>query len=344
MDPKAMQAMEAPLIALANSSGGDMRKLLYAFFSFLHRRTDFYLVPNEEDLKEGKAKMGFPEGEAEKFLLAAFRQFPLRRIPRQDTAAAAAAQGKATTLPAPKPSPVLATTENKETKEKEADPKKATTTTEKPSEPESATKKKDDNNDSHSETVRYTEEGLQVPIGNGGSTPQYKWTQTIEECTVMLGIPDGLRAKELDVSIKASSIHVKTKKKDDKGEAETTFVEGTLVEKVQPDECTWSMEGGVMIIILCKLKKTFWNTVIVGDEKIDASLVDSRRHISSYDEATQGQLRKIMFDQKQQEKGLPTSDELTGVKTIPKMPPGVEYIDKTTIEKDDEKKKAAAKK
>ena len=342
MDPKAMQAMEAPMMALANSAGGDMRKLLYAFFSFLHRRTDFYLVPNEADLKEGKAKMGFPEGEAEKFLLAAFRQFPLRRIPRQDTAAAAAAaRGKATS-PAPKPGPAPASKDSKEIKEKEqkADPK-AAKTTEKPN--ASSTEKKDDNNDLHSDTVRYTEEGLQVPIGNGGSTPQYKWTQTIEECTVMVGIPDGLRAKELDVSIKASSIHVKTKKKGDNGEV-TTFVEGSLVEKVQPDESTWSMEGGVMIIILCKLKNTFWNTVIVGDEKIDASLVDSRRHISSYDEATQGQLRKIMFDQKQQEKGLPTSDELTGAKTIPTMPPGVEYIDKRTIEKDDEKKKAAAKK
>ena len=94
-----------------------------------------------------------------------------------------------------------------------------------------------------------------------------------------------------------------------------------------------------MIIILYKMKKTFWATVIEGDEKIDTSLVDSRRHISSYDEATQGQLRRIMFDQKQQEKGLPSSDELTGTKTIPKMPPGVEYIDKTTFEKEDAKKK-----
>ena len=63
------------------------------------------------------------------------------------------------------------------------------------------------------ETVRYTEEGLQVPVGNGGSTKRYKWTQTLEECTVMLGVPKGIRAKELDVSIKTSSIHVKTKEK-----------------------------------------------------------------------------------------------------------------------------------
>ena len=83
---KSPQAMEGPMIALANSAGGDLRKLMFAFFSFLHRRTDFYLVPNAEDLKEGKAKMGFPEGEAEKLLLAAFRQFPLRRMPRQQSA------------------------------------------------------------------------------------------------------------------------------------------------------------------------------------------------------------------------------------------------------------------
>ena len=75
-------ALDAPLIALTNQCGGDLRNVLGAFFSFLHRRTDFYLVPHDDDFKAGRAKMGFPEGDAEKVLLAAFRQFPLRRLPK----------------------------------------------------------------------------------------------------------------------------------------------------------------------------------------------------------------------------------------------------------------------
>ena len=87
VDPKKQQAMDAPLMALAEMSGGDLRQLLFAFFSFLNRRTDFYVVPNNEDLKAGlPVKMGFREGDAEKLLIAAFRQFPLRRAPPQPLA------------------------------------------------------------------------------------------------------------------------------------------------------------------------------------------------------------------------------------------------------------------
>lgn len=91
-------------------------------------------------------------------------------------------------------------------------------------------------------------------------------------------------------------------------------------------------------MILYKLKKTFWATIVEGDDKIDTGQVDSRRHMSEYDEATQGQLRKIMFDQKQQEKGLPSSDELVGKRTIPPMPPGVEYIDSEKLNAADKQK------
>jgi len=372
MDPKRLQAMEAPLIALANSAGGDLRMLLYAFFGFLNRRTDFYLVPNALDLKEGKAKMGFPEGDAEKLLLAAFRQFPLRRIPRQQAgaqqtqqqgAAAPTKSSTTTTTGKAKSAPNTPAIEDSGSKDSATTTSKEATATPPSTSPEKSNSEKDATNTTTNkdsiessnkkaidsdEKIRHTEEGLQVPIGNGGSTKRYKWTQTIDECTVMIGLPEGTRAKDLDVSLKASSIHVKAKptpsqqdqpSKDDNDNGVTTaFVEGPLVEKIVPDESTWSLEGGVMIIILYKAKKTFWDTVIEGDEKIDTSLVDSRRHISEYDEATQGQLRKIMFDQKQQEKGLPTSDEMTGTKTIPPMPPGVEYIDKSTFEKDDQKK------
>jgi hypothetical protein len=323
MSPKQLEAMEAPLIALANSAGGDLRMLMYGFFSFLHRRTDFYLVPNDADIKEGKSKMGFLEGEAEKLLLAAFRQFPLRRMPRQQ-------QQHVTDKPAQEDEPVPFLGKKQVPPPALKDKEKDTATSVAPDK-KFATKKAED------ETILYTEEGLQVPVGNGGSTKRFKWTQTIDECTVLVGLPEGIRAKELDVSIKASSIHAKTKSKNADGEV-TVFVEGALVEKVKPDECTWSLEGGVLLLILYKVKKTFWATIIEGDEKIDTSQVDSRRHISEYDEATQGQLRKIMFDQKQQEKGLPSSDELIGKRTIPPMPPGVEYIDSEKLNEADKQR------
>jgi hypothetical protein len=89
----------------------------------------------------------------------------------------------------------------------------------------------------------------------------------------------------------------------------------------------------VLVLVLYKHNKTFWETVIKGHDKIDTSLVDSTRHINEYDESTQAQLRKVIFDQTQSRKGLPTSDEILGVKPIiPPLPPGVEYIDQQTLD------------
>ena len=45
---------------------------------------------------------------------------------------------------------------------------------------------------------RLTEEGLQTPIGNGGSSKQYKWTQTLEESESLDATPSsGLRCARL---------------------------------------------------------------------------------------------------------------------------------------------------
>ena len=88
-----------------------------------------------------------------------------------------------------------------------------------------------------------------------------------------------------------------------------------------------------MIVTLDKLEKKFWRTVLTGDEEIDVELVDSRRHISDYDNATQAQFRKIIFDQNQYHLGLPSSDEILGKKPdIPDLPAGVEYIDKKKLD------------
>lgn len=310
IDPKELEELEQPLIALASRCGGNHRKFLYAFFSFLHRRTDFYLVPHEEDLQEGIAKMGFREGDAEKLLLAAFRQFPLRRLPRQG-----GDQDEQTT-----PSnDNTQTTDNSKVDSRENE----TLQMSKSSETENPMK-----------AIRRTEDGLQVPVGNGGSTDRYKWTQTLEECSVLIGIPDNVRAKDLSVDIKSTVISVSTKSPLE-GETEPrVFLTGKLTESIVPSESSWTLEGGVLVLVLYKQRKTFWETVIEGDEKIDTSLVDSRRHIDEYDEATQAQIRKIIFEQSQARQGKPTSQQssASGIPDIQTLPQGVEYIDQKILE------------
>jgi hypothetical protein len=332
LNPKQMQALDAPLVALTNTCGGDLRRLMFAFFSFLHRRTDFYLVPHEDDVQAGSS-MGFSEGDAEKLLLAAFRQFPLRKMPKGGPS-----RGEKSKPPSPKqPKPASPASMTK--KSPPEHPAVASTDAK-----IDATTSKDDKTvkKGNMAGVQYNEEGLQIPVGNGGSTPKYKWTQTIDECSVLIGVPNSLRGKDLDISLTPTSLSVKSKKPLEGQDKPHAFVEGKLVEKIRSDESTWSMEGGVVIVTLDKLKKTFWSTIIEGDEKIDTELVDSRRHVGEYDDATQGHIRKVIFDQEQYHKGLPTSDEILGKKPdVPQMPPGVEYIDQKNLDQA-EKKQAAA--
>lgn len=321
IDPELAAKMEAPLVALAKMSNGDLRKMMFAFFSFLNRRTDFYLVPHDDDLASGNASMGFREGDAEKLLLAAFRQFPLRRIPKGK--AGSKSQGATpsggsslvshTRSEANKPSDAGFTTPASETKsgistqsslisgkiesEKDVKPK-------------------------------LTEEGLQVPVGNGGSTDMYRWTQNIEECTILIGLDHGVRAKDLDVSIRSNQVSVQTRKVQEKDEKPKIYIQGDLSECIVPDESTWSVESNVLTLILFKKKKALWDCVIQGDPKIDTSLVDNRRHIADYDDATQGQIRRIIDEQsRERQGGIPVSAQTFSGKNKPDLPPGVEYID-----------------
>ena len=70
-------------------------------------------------------------------------------------------------------------------------------------------------------------------------------------------------------------------------------------------------------------------------------MVDSTRHIGTYDEETQAEIRRIMHDQRQERLGLPTSTSTLDVgdvlshlpNTIPSLPSGVEYIDGETLDK-----------
>ena len=294
IDPKMLEAMQGPLIDLAQKSGGDLRKLLFAFFDFLSERTDFYCIPHEEDV----GTMGFREGDAEKLLLAAFRQFPLRKLPKRKVTPTTT---KVVRMEPPVTTNVL------------------TTLPEKKSEPQSG-----------EEVPRLTDEGLQIPVGNGGTTARYRWTQSLEEASLVIAVPEGTRGKDIDLNIKASSVSVKIKN------TRTPLLEGDLIERVQKDESTWTLEGGCLLLVLHKQKKTWWSTVIKGDPTIDTTLVDSTRRIDSYDEITQANIRRILFDQRQERLGLKTSDMIMREKgekpIVPPLPVGVEYIDKDTLD------------
>ena len=348
LSPVELQKFEAPLIALANLCGGDLRKLFYAFFHFLNRRTDFYCIM-PDDNSGGGSRMGFKQGQAEQILLASFRQFPLRKVgPRPS-----ASNVKQPTVAKQSPTKDVPKKEVEKKKEVEEETKSLVKDNcdkkEIKVEDESTPTAKPTDSKQKSDTIRYTDEGKQIPIGNGGSTSRYVWTQTLEEVTVHIPLPEGIRAKDLNVKLDANSLSIC--QKDDTKPKLMTSIEGMWYAKIRTSESTWTLESSssskssssgkitTLQLILDKVQKTWWACVLSGDTPlIDTTMVDSTRHISTYDEQTQAEIRRIMHDQRQERLGLPINDlppipTSDSEKVSNSLPNGVEYIDSETLDK-----------
>ena len=145
--------------------------------------------------------------------------------------------------------------------------------------------------------------------GNGGSTDNYTWTQTLKEVNVLVPIRAGIRGKHMDVVIKKGKIKVAIK-------GEEPLLAGELHKNVKPDDCTWTLEdneehGRCAVLYFEKENQMeWWKCVVQGDEEIDTSKVEPENsNLSDLDGETRQTVEKMMYDQRQKAMGKPTSDE-----------------------------------
>eukprot|EP01083_Nonionella_stella_P033587 91922_1 len=154
---------------------------------------------------------------------------------------------------------------------------------------------------------------VDCPEGNGGTTDKYKWTQSLDEVEVSIPIDANLRGKHLKIVIKKRLLFVAIK-----GKESTPLINGELKDAVNVEESTWILdkESGkntkTIVITLQKLKgMNWWDCVIKGDPTIDtAKIQPENSKLDSLDPDTRQTVEKMMFDQRQKMKGLPTSKEL----------------------------------
>lgn len=194
-------------------------------------------------------RMGFPEGMAEKMVLRAFHSYPFK-YPNKDTESS---------------ENITKTTQNSSTN---AVPPKSTTP--------------------KAHKIQYNSDGKQIPVGNGGITHEYTWTQTIEDITINFILPSN-DIKTKDIIYKPTTKHLFLK-------IGTTIIDKDWCETVKVDDITWSVdkEEGILIMEIKKSKNTWWGSVFKGDSEIDLTKVDSERPINTYDKDTQAAIRKAM--------------------------------------------------
>ncbi|KAK7430930.1 hypothetical protein QQZ08_002458 [Neonectria magnoliae] len=137
----------------------------------------------------------------------------------------------------------------------------------------------------------------------------YKWAQTIGDLNVTFTVPGNLKSRDLVISIKKQSLYAGIKGQD-------PIIKGDLPHTVLVDDSTWTLTANAngtktVEIQLDKVNKMEWWAHVVTDApKIDVSKIqpDSSK-LSDLDGQTRGMVEKMMFDQQQKERGLPTSDE-----------------------------------
>ena len=327
------------LLNLAGNLGG-IEPLFDTIFSFLYRKTDYFHVMKPGD------KIGFKAGVAQQILLRSFGKFEqqaaLAAAKQQAAASAAPAKPKTSSIPQPAPTPAKdaalaapATPAAPTAAPTEPTaPGAPTAPPSAPGAPSSASSATQITNTAAgsaaaadmgvavaqaagAKSSSHLSEQLGVPY-NGGRCANFWWEQTLGDVTINAPVPSGTSARDVVCVIGRSHLTLKLKGTSDAlidADYPCDARNGQEIwERVKTNECYWSLgesRGAPCVCIyLEKERECWWKSAVHGAEEIDTTKVDSTRDLYTYDDETQGAIRKIMFDQHQKRLGKATSDEL----------------------------------
>lgn len=157
------------------------------------------------------------------------------------------------------------------------------------------------------------------PVGNGGQTEKYLWTQTLKELTVHVWLQEEVKSRDLIVKITPTGL--KIQKKGNKED----IVSGDWHEKIVIDDSTWVMDEvdgkkALTIYVLKQNQMNWWNCVLQGDPEIDTQKIQPENSkLSDLDGSTRSTVEKMMFDQNQKRLGKPTSAEMNKQEMLKKF-------------------------
>ena len=147
---------------------------------------------------------------------------------------------------------------------------------------------------------------LKTPIENGYEYDKYKFTQTLNEISIIIPYSTQIRGKDVNCKITNDSLFVQIK-----GE---TYINGKLKHLVKKSDCCWTIEDKTTVVIdMIKQKgMEWWSCVIVGDAEIDIKKINAEAvsDISEFDDDTREVVQQMMFDEHQKAQGLPTTDQM----------------------------------
>jgi len=160
--------------------------------------------------------------------------------------------------------------------------------------------------DSSTEAEKEEGKAKQPNAGNGLDLEKYSWTQQLPEVNLSVPVPEGTKSRFVVCEIKKDHLKVGLK-------GQPPIIDGELHKPVKVDDCFWSIEDGKSLSILLTKhnQMEWWKSVIKGDPEVDTQRVEPETSkLSDLDPETRQTVEKMMFDQRQKQMGLPTSDQM----------------------------------
>ncbi|KXJ83101.1 hypothetical protein RP20_CCG008762 [Aedes albopictus] len=285
------------LFTLAEQHPGGVPDLIATIAGFLNRKTDFFT--------------GGDKGDWEKLVLKIFRKlFPVALVP----------SGKEVCLPVQEPGdcckelePIFVIQQEQqsaaitELTDAEAEKMQQEIAAEKINESKPETAATPDAEEKKDDDEEPEDKGKLKPNqGNGCDLEKYSWTQTLQELElrVPFDVKFTLKAKDVVVNIQRKSLKVGLK-------GHPPVIDGELHAEVKMEESLWHLDKNTVVVTLDKINQmNWWNRLVETDPQINTRKINPESSkLSDLDGQTRGMVEKMMFDQRQKEMGLPTSDE-----------------------------------
>jgi len=174
---------------------------LESIFSFLARKTDFFLLMEPGDTT---ARMGFPAGDAQAMVHQAFMKFELLTRKRE--------------------ADLLEIQKKQKHKEEEITKETDELPITIPQPPRPSLMKPPPPNSQPVKEVTRAAENISDTY-NGGETEKYKWSQTLTDLDVRVPVPKGTKPKDVKVEIRSDHLNVQHLKPEKKVSLRMSMIE-----------------------------------------------------------------------------------------------------------------------
>ncbi|RNA40477.1 nuclear migration nudC [Brachionus plicatilis] len=283
------ERFDGMFFTLAQQHSGGMVQVLDSFFNFLARKSDFYT--------------GGGKGAAEKIVMEKFKKYEKLAYERHDKEVAEREEAdrirkeKIKKKREEEESQKIVEVNDEEANRIKAEIEEAKKAkSEEPPQTETKTDEQEDEEDKGKMKPNY---------GNGADLENYKWIQTLQDIDLTIPIKTGrVRGRDCAIEITKKHIRVKILNK--------ILIDDDLQHEIKCEDSSWTLEDGKTILIHFEKinKMEWWSKLVLSDPEINTKKVNPENSkLSDLDGETRSMVEKMMFDQRQKELGLPTSDE-----------------------------------